>query len=507
MRFKTFARPDEDNPIESASADGAGSYALRAFQEPQESSKGIERETFVKSLTDLLTSAAASSAPQRDRSLKNLQSKLTSDGFDRRRYLEVVRDVINKHYLTTWLQINQIGTQRAGHLPIANFPALSLPLAGTAISTAEKFVVQLHAPPEPRASTGSVSSRIRGVWRGTSKRDKQPFSFLTSIPNILKEDPDGYSAMLCAALGYIAQGNTWLEAAAALANTAVTFALAEETNNDSAPNPQYPEGNEALYLSAFISRMLVDAAPGSHRHAQDWFTKHMELMTKAEERLALWRERNRELADRKLLKAENSKPTESADSIGDMIGLRYDAERHAGSVFAMLIDRLNPSSEPLWNHAALDLAYKTLATLERWMSIPLDRVEPVYRPDVQFTGAQLAVAAFQAWICAKEQLQSDKAVDGIGSLDPIERRLEVWANKCMKPLPQSKLLIILAEIFAIHALKLRKGCFHVMDADFEKLLFARLDTLRTCYLHQLCYLIQDQAFVSAGQNNRGVVSF
>ncbi len=485
MRFDKFLRPEEDGRLSLDRGDAltAGhDYALNAITSSQNSVNDIDVEHFVKSLTRLLQSSSAAFAPQRDRSLRSVRRRLTlSPTFDEQHYLRVVRDVIGREFVKTYIQVNQLAQPQRNRLPMISLPWMSLQLKVGEDSTASGFVRLLHDK----------------QFTNSTRLDQRKFSVL--FKQIFDEDATGYSAMLCAALGYLAKGQVWIRAAETLANSAVVTAIeAPQARNDR--NGYLPEGNEALYLSAFISRMCVDPSRNRRESAIAWRDTHITQMSVAYQRLDDWKRRNRDLA------------YEVSDELPHLpawrsIELRLRSEELARDIFCLLMDTLAPVEElkafdgevP----AVLNRISQAISELDK-----MSTAEGISNKELElaFIRAQLFVAAVQGWACARILLSSAPSNLLTGAISTIEQSVATTASHFgTGQIANSALVSGLWSVFERHRITSVRQMAHVRKTTIKFGNFAELDSVRVPFFKRLACLAQGADFREAlPQNERHI---
>lgn len=467
MVMDGFVKPEEgrwgrvENVLKGASS---GAYALRVLE--QKHSEDVDVQVFLDDLSDLLSSAAVSSAPYRERGMRSLRMKLNGlESLERTSYMRALRDAISRDFVLTFAQLNQIPHQRRGKLPAVSLPTLQLPSEGEDPSSAQTYVMRLHDQWEDATERG----------RGSPLR--QPYAELSShIRRILEFDSTGFNALLCSGLGYLAQGRDWLPLAEAVASTAVAFTSTNVARD--CEEGAYPMGHEAFYLAAFVSRMKVDGAAPVRERAATWQTRHNSLMQEAFSLLDSWQDT--ELGARRIAN-EASEKTESA-SLSELVRLRYDAEQVGGMVFCQMIDRIDVEEPKLATQSPLDTLEEAKRLAKQWSAIARLELVPQYRVDVSFVGAQLCASIMQAWLC----LLADRGAETMLVADAELRRHEAWirrlvASPAVGNLRGSSMLVrVLTAIFLARTghTKLNTKDSTIAERDLQQMEFATLDQLR-----------------------------
>ncbi|MBU0498529.1 MAG: hypothetical protein KJ558_01875 [Gammaproteobacteria bacterium] len=419
MSIDGFAQPDErgDQLDEDERMDAPGAYALRVLK--QDDFPG-DVDAFFTDLLRLLSAVTVSHAPNRERWLRSLRMSLDGQGLaSRSAYLRAVRDAISRDFVATFSQINQIPPNKRGRLPQVSLPALTLPMSDVDPSPAQSYVMQLH-----NNSSGTSPLPL-------------------PISDLLRADKTGYSALLCAGLGYLAQGQNLLPLAESAASTAVVFATT--CSDDESHFDQYPEGNEACYLAAFVSRMQVDGSAVVRHDAEDWLQRHRALMCCAIDILGKWDKS--EIGLRSVVANHDI----SDVTLADLVRIRYEAEQLAANVFGHLIDRMDqvdiqllPDQTPV---ECFDFARDIVNRLDRLSPFKL---KPQYVAEVAFVNAQLLASIVQLWLC----ICSDNKIS-TEALSEYEGWITAWLRQQPgKTLaPGSMLVRVLIEIFRLRTAK------------------------------------------------------
>lgn len=464
MRFDEFLSPhrlvrgsEEDSNDAAVKITGA-EYALEMLGDPDQAAKDLDATKFYDSLFALLSSASSGYALQQDRSLVNLHRRLRENKEEYGRIVQSVGHAIASRFIQTYVQVNRLDVPRSGVLPTVSLPWVSLPLPGVVVSPAEKFVIGLH-----KSTNAAASSDDYFGWK--------------EVDQLVKSDSTGYTAGLCAALGYLAMGKQYLQSAEMAANTALRMALA---SNEPTPGGDYvPEGNEALYLSAFVSRMRVSPKLADRVAALEWRDTHRRVMEVARERCDRW------VLDWPAIASVDA--SGSGKTRAELAALRYDVEDAARDVFCMLIDLLvarpdgADTSKKMWVREAKTFVSELAAVLER-LSSPPDEVHT--SAELAFVRAQLTVVLIQFWIVVRAKPMKDDDSASARSLEAL-----IIKAQTLVPSNDSQLLIWLSALFAKHGgsehrsgqapmPRLRVSPFASMD-EFRFPFFERVLDLRT----------------------------
>lgn len=473
MAMDGFAKPEEGRRGEDDKAlmGAFGAYALRVLE--QKHREKIDVEAFFEGLKDLLSSAAVSNAPYRERWMRSLRMKLIGfDSSERTSYIRTLRDVISRDFVLTFAQLNRIPRQQRGTLPTVSLPALQLPVEGQDLSAAQDYVIQLHDQSEDSVSRGRGG---QGSWPHSKPAPR--------IEKILESDPTGYSALLCSGLGYLAQGRDWLPLAEAVANTAVAF-TSTDVGGECA-NDTYLAGNEALYLAAFVSRMKVDGSAAMRERALAWQMRHESLLRRATDILECWGQA--ELGGLPITKQAPGKA--DGTTLSELVRMRYNAEQLGAEVFSQLIDRLEVGEPKIAKQTPLETLKAAKRLADRWAKVASSELESQYRVDVTFVGVQLSASIIQAWLC----LLVDQPAEPVHPPGSELRRQEAWIKRLttspiINQLIEGSMLVrVLVAVFLArtrHA-ALNKKDLHNAKRHLEHMEFATLDRLRAPLFRRL----------------------
>lgn len=415
MRLDEFLRPRHRKSEHGMDMLG-DEYALPFLKGAGADAADVEPVKFFESLSRLLSNASGAFAYFDDRSLRLLRSRLESNADSYQRMLRNIGNVISTEFITTFLQLNTLVSKRRNQLPSANLPWLDLPLSTYDQSPADVWMKNIHVGEEQ----------------------------IFPLDELNESDETGYSATVCAALGYLAMGRKSLRSAEHAANTAArnaTIGVNQQTDG-----LYIPEGNEALYLSAFVSRMQVAPELRHRRVAIFWRENHAAVIAKAKLRLSAWAERYPHLADRR--------PNIGGVSSIQKLIVKYDVEDVARVVFCMLIDCLGSSSvhpggppaslgdvEPLWSAKR-----EPLQGLLARLAATLETMESDFQSTPGgFLRTQIAMVFIQTWICFQisEELLHGDSTNNIEIENAIARLL----IKPSQSVGTSLMLRALADIF------------------------------------------------------------
>ncbi len=304
---------------------------------------------------------------------------------------------------------------------------------------------------------------------GRVRRTSSNPRLIPPVAKLIKADPTGYSALLCIGLGYLAQGWSSLRLAEAVGNTAVAFAttdIGKDGEDDS-----YPQGNEALYFAAFVSRMQVDGSAAMRSHAHDWLQRHRTLLSRA---LAILEEWGLTDIGRRRV-AIPTKRQANDTTLAQLVRVRYEAEVLAADVFGHLIDRLEITDSKLLVKPPVECLVVVKDLARQWSALNKLDLQPQYRADVTFIGAQLVAAAIQAWLCVL-------ADDPDGHIKDHEKWITEWVNAeaLSNAAPGSMLVRVLIEIFNSRTWggKPRKRDLMEAKRHLSQMQFSSLDELR-----------------------------
>jgi hypothetical protein len=201
---------------------------------------------FVQSLTRTLHGVVAREAKKNDRALRAFWGKLELEAnYSSQALMENVRSYIAHRFTDTLFKLTELIPGERDTLSQVSVPTLDLRHSNAALRLLKSIRDSVSESKNDKGN--GLLGRILPNSR-KSNLDEVSFSS-AEFQEVLGEDPTGYSAMLCAAMGFVAMGSAWLHLAQVMASTAVMFALGSRDRT------QYPQGNEALYLRTLISRI------------------------------------------------------------------------------------------------------------------------------------------------------------------------------------------------------------------------------------------------------------
>jgi hypothetical protein len=460
MRFDEFLRPLSESDDTRTPGD---EYALAVLGNPESAVAHLDAEKFMASLMSLLSTASAGFAYQHDRSLRHLHRLLKSNEANYGRILRAVGNAISSEFITTYLQVNQLRKPGIERLPSVCLPWVHLPLPEHEKNPAQSWIKDLH---------------FHGIERRQPSRESSAFS----LNDVQKADPTGYTTSVCAALGYLNMDREHLHSAEMAANIALRTAA---ISSDSENHAHYmPEGNEALYLAAFVSRMRVSAGARHRRAALEWRTLHVELINRATERALHWQTKHPELAC--------SQDKNSGLQAIELIRLRYHVEDVARDVVCMVIDILGPrelngiSVERMWSGKSEELAKTVTDAVQTIRAEVKSNRKLAPNTEMAFIGAQLLVALIQFWVCERVQ----RELQGAGKAG-VEAQLEslIIDARRLVPLHDSQLLRVLNIVFNEHCqVRTRESNPRRSARDGQYAKFAAIDELRGPFLERLAKL-------------------
>lgn len=261
-----------------------------------------ELDLFATSLQKQLEIVVAREAYFHDRGLKQLRDRLSNRlAFNANDFSEEVRNLITQRFAQTYECLAELFPGEKTLLPANSLPTLDLSSSPAA---------------------ASFLSHVRSILINNNKKTSIEFK---DLEKSLREDRTGYSALLALATGYMAKGKQWIPAAQTMAATAALLAKGRHDGD------LHPEGNEALYLEAFLLRMNQKSDCDLNKFSE----KHRRIINESRKTLSLWRERFPESAEEPI---EKSSPHPTR---GVWIDFRYKLENNARDVFCALIRRIN----------------------------------------------------------------------------------------------------------------------------------------------------------------------
>ena len=404
-------------------------------------------EAFTLSLRAQLDLVVAREAEVGDRGLARLRRMLeTSDAFDRKAYQEAVRDLVTTRFVQTYRHLTELFPGISHQLPASSLPTLDLPHSKSAMS----FM----------ASVRETMIRKRALTLAPEELDDS-----------IKQDPTGYSALLASAIGYMARGSSWLPAAQTMSATAVLLAKGRG-------DTRYPEGNEALYLEAFLQRMTLRLSDDVEKFRRT----HVEMIGEAQRTLHHWAAIEEDIAS-EYVGANSKTPSRLA-----WIDYRYRLEANAREVFVPMHEVLRGKSTDLdWGQLS-EIAQASLR-LHREGVVLIGSIESwdrLMRPSIWFCGIQAGMSLLQLWLCWRQVKAAEEASACAEALEDFEADLEPIVSGWWAPKDElGKLLPLLAAIYARDTDRARIWRqFRVDDRQFN-VSFAAIDRERFGWLRDL----------------------
>lgn len=433
--------------------------------------KPIDASAFCTSLRKILGGVVARSAEESDPSLNQLRLLLRDDShFDQAAYISAVREGIGGYFYNAFVSINELGIATKAALPVASLPSLCLPIKEQKEhSAADRFFVELHNDVHTAHTASGVWGFLTSRVNPRSTPIKEPDMALKLLGEVRKQDKSGYSAMLCAAVAYIAKGKSWLGAADTMASTATMLALGRV-------GERLPQGNEALYLKAFLMRMRFDPVKQA---VQQLYSHHERLMDAADTTLKQWCSEEPELANEPIFLDS------SEVSRYDLLVLRYQAERSAGLLFSVMPCTFDS------NEFAIDLPNKerlikltvdARTALIKCLAFSKNRPREIHQPAHAFVLAQVWAMAIQAWFTVHLIQNRDPQILDFSTIAEAQNLLasdiSSSIDALMQATPESGLVRVLAEVFSVVQRKKERGVFGVTEQDFNHVSFALIDQYR-----------------------------
>jgi hypothetical protein len=468
MRFDQFLYPAVNESAAGEYSSSGRNFALDVISESKRIATDEEKGRFIDHLRDLLTTCGAAFSPQHDRSLLQIRRKLEMDtSLSLDSYVRVIRETVAKDFVKAYLLVNAIPADNGEKLSMISLPWLTLPFEVEELSSADRFVAYLHGSDSRIQDKGALASTYADV--------------LLKLVN--DDDPTGYTDMLCAALGHLARGRKSLRAAETLANSAAVLALnmPDTLEAPSLRGESYEaEGNEALYLCAFISRM--SARPGNTKKLETiaWRNEHRETLKLARGRVALWSRQRRDVTEHVEVNSANL-------SRRSMVLMRYDIEDAVRDTFCWLFDLLL-HSEPEFAHVTAADAKSLFSTLTEQIDRICEYLSALTGKDIppalSFISAQLFMSSTQAWICSQCKVETERNV----TADSIQKMTQSISR--LRPLLthdawSSDLIRALEYIFLKHSGLQKTPRQDIASPDFNFIHFAEIDALRIPWLRQL----------------------
>lgn len=404
-------------------------------------------EAFTRSLRAQLDLVVAREAEVGDRGLSRLRRMLETDkAFDRKSYQEAVRDLVTTRFVQTYRHLTELFPGTSHQLPASSLPTLDLPHSKSAMS----FM----------ASVRETMIRRRPLTLAAEELDDS-----------IKQDPTGYSALLASAIGYMARGSSWLPAAQTMSATAVLLAKGRG-------DTRYPEGNEALYLEAFLQRMTLrlsdDATKFRHTHT--------EMIAEAQRTLHHWAVIEEDIAKEGV--GSNSR----APSRLAWIDYRYRLEANAREVFVAMHGVLSGRLTDLDWSQLCEAAHASLRLHREGVDLigPVDSWDRLMRPSIWFCGIQAGMSLLQLWLCWRQVKTAADSSACVEAFEDFEADLEPVVSGWWEPRNElGKLLPLLAAIYARDTDRARMWRQFRVDERQFNVSFAAMDRERFGWLREL----------------------
>ncbi len=374
---------------------------------------------FVQSLTRTLHGVVAREARKNDRALRAFWGKLELDAnYNSLALMENVRSYIAYRFTDTLFKLTEMVPGERHTLSHVSVPTLDLRHSNAALRLLKSIRDSAN---EGKCDNEEISNL--SCLPNNNKPNLDDVSFSSAeFQEVLEDDPTGYGAMLCAAMGFVVRGNDWLHLAQVMASTAVMFALGSRDETS------YPQGNEALYLRTFISRISW-----SHTKRIGGFSLNK---LQPEERIDSWLENQLKSLNMARLALDNWCQTDkqgAAELIPgldknryDLIKLRYAVEELANTSFALQWKYFLNADQKQSKLFETNLPHPdTLVLLEKACGhittfcleyghikgLPqgTNLIEDHYRQTVAFIASQLWAVILQCWL----MLRFHKTSEGV----------------------------------------------------------------------------------------------
>lgn len=414
---------------------------------PDKSLSAENLPDFLESLEHQLKVVIAREAEYRDQGLKTLRAMLEAGGFNRDEYLEAVRDMLTRRFVRTYQRLAELFPLMQTELPASSLPALDLP------------------------SSDSAMRYLKEVRDALEANDHSQVQ-IQNLDNSLKEDTTGYSALLSASIGYMARGKAWVPAAQTMVATAVLLAKGRGENQQ-----RYPEGNEALYIEAFLLRMTLNTTDDLDRYSK----KHEDIIDEARKTLKEWAR----VDDRAQITLCEGKA--QAVVRVDWIDFRYRLEGFAGKCFKPLCLMIS-SREPeidlgvlaMLSKSGLALHFEGAPKASTWEFWP-----DVHQPSNWFCGIQTGMSLLQLWLCWRQALAARNS-DEVSEFKAFETELSSVVNGWY-PHRRSlgKLLPLLAVIYHKATGRASDWASERVDNRVFDVSFAAIDSVRLAWLKSI----------------------
>lgn len=502
LRHPELYDPDGVNALERR---GEGEfqdqeYALtqifgNAGEERRDVGHGDTRE-FVQSLTRTLHGIVAREARKNDRSLRSFWGGLELDAaYNQDALMANVRSYIAYRFTDTLFKLTELVPGEKDTLRHVSVPTLDLRQSSAALTLLK--AIRDSVGDDKREKNDSLFSRFFNRPHKLSQSE-------ASLPKdefkkVLSDDPTGYSAMLCAAMVYIVRGKSGLQFSRVMTSTAVMFALGSRDEYS------YPQGNEALYLRAFLSRIMFDPSNVSGLRGGDegpsyqldhWLDTQINTLGMARSALDRWRVTEHLGADEPVLNLEKNRY--------ELMRFRYDIEELASRFFAMqwkyllgkeqIHESLQTSVPSMLD--LVDILEKACAYLEGEYRA-YDKLnescqgsnlqENHYLQTVTFIGSQLWAVILQSWLSIRFKMRDGRVavaqIENAG-LDGRIRNLEDIISTYLPPYHQvmkermGQVVRLTMETYAIARLGIKQGGWGINRKCFNEVYFAAIDDLR-----------------------------
>ena len=404
-------------------------------------------EAFTRSLRAQLDLVVAREAEVGDRGLSRLRRMLeTNDSFDRKSYQEAVRNLVTTRFVQTYRYLTELFPGTSHQLPASSLPTLDLPHSNSAM----RFMA-------------SVRETMIG---------RRPLTLATEeLDDSIKQDPTGYSALLASAIGYMARGSSWLPAAQTMSATAVLLAKGRG-------DTRYPEGNEALYLEAFLQRMTLRLSDDVDKFRDT----HIEMIAEAQRTLHNWAAIEKDIASESV--GTNSRvPSRLA-----WIDYRYRLEANAREVFVAMHGVLSGRLADLdWGQLS-KTAQASLRLHREGVDLigPVDSWDRLLKPSIWFCGIQAGMSLLQMWLCWRQVKTAADSSACVEAFEDFEADLEPVVSGWWESRDElGKLLPLLAAIYARDTDRARMWRHFRVDDRHFNVSFAAIDRERFEWLRSL----------------------
>ena len=475
-------------------------YALTRIFGNDQSNQNIKSQgsespgEFVQSLTRTLHGVVARQARDQDPSLRAFWEEIElHSSFSSNVLRETVRRYIANRFVHTFHVLTELTPEDAHTLCHVSIPVLDLQHCPATL----RLLNDIRNSVEDRNNENKTDLLARlgfgNFFRSLNLKSGAGKSHaLRGFDEVLRDDPSGYSSMLCAALGYVVQGRGWLNAAQTMASTAVVFALGRNSGD-------YPQGNEALYLRAFLSRLTFDPRKRLELVANQtvegvvlqWLNSQCSTLASARDELEMWREKEPEAARALIPGADCTRY--------DLIQLRYLVEELANRLFAIEWQILLNSdtagasvSLPGMGASLMRLVEEAVDCIRQHHqklanSNEIRHENPHlashYRHTVQFVSSQLWAIVLQGWLLLRFRLAEEQETRGAEwekQFNAIEEFMatELLSFRASMPAVTGKVIHLTMETFAIAKLGKKPGEWGLDKTSFDEVRIAAIDDVR-----------------------------